>query len=94
MRQRHALIARVTQLRRTAAARMPQTASEQPSAPPDAVSALEARISHLEKLVEGLQDAVHRESLRHSNRLEELETQLEPTALAVALNRDARERGL
>jgi hypothetical protein len=94
MRQRHALIARVTQLRRLAAARNPQAAGQRASARPATVPALEARISHLEKLVEGLQDAVHRESQRRNNRLAALEAQLEPTALAVALNRDARQRGL
>ena len=56
--------------------------------------ALEARIKHLEQLVEALQDSVHRESERHANRITELDARIQPAALGVALNRDARERGL
>ncbi len=56
--------------------------------------ALEERIAHLEKLLEGLQDAVHRESERHGKRLTELETQIQPAALGEAMSKDARERGL
>jgi hypothetical protein len=37
---------------------------------------------------------VHRESLRHSDRIAELEARLEPSALAVALSTNARQRGL
>ena len=55
--------------------------------------ALEARISHLEALLEGLQDSVHRESARQSKRIAELEARTEPAALAVALSRNARNRG-
>ena len=55
---------------------------------------LEARIRHLEQLVEGLQDAMYRESQRQAQRIDELEARLDPAALSVALNKDARERGL
>jgi hypothetical protein len=94
MREREGLLARVRHLRRVAAA------ASTPSAPeaidPDAVyiQRLEARVAHLEALVEGLQDSVHRESERQEARITELEARTEPSALAVALSRDARERGL
>ena len=55
---------------------------------------LEQRLEHLETLVEGLQDAVHRDSVRHEQRMAELETKTEPQAVAKALSDDARRRGL
>jgi len=56
--------------------------------------ALEARIGQLEQLVQGLQDSVHRESTRLSQRVGELEARVQPAALARAMSKDARERGL
>ena len=58
------------------------------------IRALEARVAELEHMVQGLQDAVFRESHRHEKRIEELEARTEPAALAVALSKNARERGL
>ena len=60
----------------------------------DELHALEARIGQLEQLVQGLQDSVHRESTRLSQRVGELEAQVQPAALARAISKDARERGL
>jgi vacuolar-type H+-ATPase subunit I/STV1 len=60
----------------------------------DRVDALEARIGHLERLVEGLQDSVHRESERHANLIAELRAQIQPGAMGAALAEDARSRGL
>ncbi len=51
-------------------------------------------MAHLEQLLEGLQDSVHRESLRQDKRIAELEAQIQPAALGEALSRDARDRGL
>jgi hypothetical protein len=65
-----------------------------PESPSSDSSALEARVAHLEGMVQGLQDSIHRESIRQSKRMGELEARTEPSALAVALSRDARERGL
>ena len=48
----------------------------------------------MEQLVEALQDSVHRESQRYGERITELEAQIQPSALHVALNKDARDRGL
>ncbi|HEY5428714.1 MAG TPA: hypothetical protein VIK04_06310 [Solirubrobacteraceae bacterium] len=58
------------------------------------IQALETRVAHLEELIEGFQDSVHRESARESRRITELEERIEPSALAAALSKDARERGL
>jgi hypothetical protein len=55
---------------------------------------LEERVAHLEALVEGLQDAVHREAQRHDRRIAEIERKTEPEELARALSADARRRGL
>ncbi len=60
----------------------------------DELHALEARITQVEQLVEGLQDSVHRESTRLSQRVGELEARVQPAALARAMSKDARERGL
>ena len=51
-------------------------------------------MAHLERLLEGLQDSVHRESERHAKMIAELQTQLEPGAISAALAEDARNRGL
>jgi hypothetical protein len=52
------------------------------------------RVEHLEQLVEGLQDSIHRESERQGKRVTELEARMEPAAISVALSKDARDRGL
>lgn len=94
MPQRQALIERITRLRRQAAADAQQRPPEPGTGSSDPLSGLERRIAHLEKLVEGLQDSVHRESTRHSKQIADLESQIEPSVLAVALDEDARRRGL
>ena len=93
------LIARIRQIRRTEIRRTPDLSGKGPgsTAPQDDTTALEAlrtRVAHLEQLVEGLQDSVHRESERHNKRITELETRMEPAAISVALSKDARDRGL
>lgn len=55
---------------------------------------LQERIAHLEHLLEGLQDSVHRESERHGKRIAELEARMQPGALGEAMSKDARDRGL
>lgn len=94
MRERERMIARIRQIRRVSkapdvAAKLPAVAPEQ-----DQLRALETRISHLEELVQGLPDSVHRESSRHAKRITELEARIEPGALGKALSDDARSRGL
>jgi hypothetical protein len=56
--------------------------------------ALEERVDQLEALLEGLQDAVYRESIREGGRIGALEKRTEPSEISRALNRDARERGV
>jgi small-conductance mechanosensitive channel len=94
MREREGLIARIRQIRRAAPAA--EKPSETSSANPDLdeLQHLEARIAHLEQLVEGLQDSVHRESERQGRLIAELEARIEPGAMSAALSKDARERGL
>jgi uncharacterized coiled-coil protein SlyX len=58
------------------------------------IETLERRIDQIEGLVEGLQDAVHREWLRHDKQAADLERKTEPQQIARALTEDARKRGL
>jgi hypothetical protein len=58
------------------------------------LEAVERQIRHLEGLVEGLQDAVHRESVRRDQEAAEFQRQISPPELARALSEDARRRGL
>jgi hypothetical protein len=94
VREREGLIARIRQIRRVRAeaGQPPRPTTDGPR--PDELRALEARITHLEALVQGLQDSVHRESTRQSKRIAELEARIDPAALHKALSEDARERGL
>lgn len=55
---------------------------------------LEQQVAHLEELVEGLQDAVHRESVRRDHEAAEIHRQMAPEELARSLSEDARKRGL
>lgn len=88
-REGERLAARIRQIRRALA---PTDVPPTPAAPVD--GDLRARVAHLEQLVQGLQDSVYRESQRQERRIAELESRIEPTALAAALSKDARERGI
>jgi hypothetical protein len=91
--EREGLIARIRQIRRSAATEQRRPASTaQPG--DESMRALEARLTHLEHLVEGLQDSVHREALRTGKRIAELEARTDPVELSKALSKDARDRGL
>ena len=63
-------------------------------APLDRIESLETRVSHLETMIEGLQDAVHREITRTNHQIDELRKRTEPAELSRALSEDARHRGL
>lgn len=93
MGDREGLTARIRQIRRLAVARE-RPASGADASAPERLRALEARVAHLEQLVEGLQDSVHRESARHAKLIAELQAQIQPGAMGEALAKDARERGL
>jgi hypothetical protein len=93
LRGREALIDRIRQMRRIAAAGEPaQSRSVDPE--PDRVRSLERRIGELESLVQGLQDSVHREASRQAKQIAELDARMQPAALGKALSEDARARGL
>jgi len=63
-------------------------------APQERLRVLEERVAHLEQLLEGLQDSVHRESERHAALIAELQAQVQPGAMSASLAEDARHRGL
>jgi hypothetical protein len=91
MREREGLIARIRQTRRVIG---PEAPARAPVTGDDRVRLLESRIAHLERLVEGLQDSVHREFERHRKLTAELEARIQPAAMGAALSDDARNRGL
>ena len=92
MPEHDGLIARIRQLRRQAADPSARQSTVDP--PADRERTLEARVAHLERLVEGLQDSVHRESERQGKQIAELQGQIRPAAIGAALAEDARSRGL
>ena len=69
-----------------------------PSPPEDlsnhTIDAIEGRVADLEVMVQGLQDAVHRDAVRRDEQAARFERRIEPRELARALADDARERGL
>ena len=94
MRDRERLIARIRQIRRVAPTADPPGHGATVDLKDGGLSALQARVAHLERLVEGLQDSVHRESERQSKLVAELQAQVQPGAMSAALATDARNRGL
>ena len=54
----------------------------------------ERRIEHLETALEGLQDAMHRESTRQGDQIGALRRRTEPGEMARSLSDDARKRGI
>ena len=91
--RRAGLLDRVVQLGRRRRAADAGT-QEAPDEHQRRIQTLEERINHLEALVEGLQDAVHRESTREGRRINVLEKKSEPAEISRALSRDACERGI
>ena len=90
---RQGLIARIRAVRRVhAASDRPTSQAADPEL--GRLQALEGRVAHLERLAEGLQDSVHRESERHSRLIAELQAQIQPSTMGAALAKDARDRGL
>jgi hypothetical protein len=72
---------------------------ESPAAEPDQgrdlrLEALEERMDHLEKALEGLQDAVYRQAQLEEENIGELRKRMAPDQLARDLSQDARRRGL
>jgi uncharacterized coiled-coil protein SlyX len=54
----------------------------------------EARIAHLETVLEGLQDALYRHEILDKESLAELRRRTDPDQMARDLSEDARRRGL
>lgn len=94
MGDRDGLITRIRQMRRGGDAAVKPAESGGSAAEQDRIGALEARVSDLEHLVQGLQDSVHREAKRQGKRLSDLEARIEPAELTRMLSQDARQRGL
>ena len=93
------MLERVVQLRRGKAAEAKGEAPADEGVKTEAgyaeqIRALEKRIAHLEAIVEGLQDAFHREAVRRGKQIEGLDAKTEPDEITRALSRDARERGI
>ena len=55
---------------------------------------LEARMEHLERALEGLQDSVYRQAMLEDENVGELRRRTEPEQMARDLSQDARKRGL
>ena len=90
---RAGLVARIRQISRHATVRDQRSANADASLG-EQLRSVEARVAHLEQMVEGLQDSVHRESQRHETLIAELQAQIQPGAISAALADDARHRGL
>lgn len=58
------------------------------------VTHLEDVVDRLESLVEGLQDVIHRQAVRHDRDIGDLRVRTVPAQIARDLSEDARRRGL
>jgi uncharacterized coiled-coil protein SlyX len=70
-----------------------------PASSPDAawehrLETLEARMEHLERQLEALQDALYRQARLGDENIGELRRRIEPERMARDLDEDARRRGL
>jgi hypothetical protein len=90
--RRVAILGRVVQLSRRR--RAPDAREAAAAGHERRIETLEERVDQLEALLEGLQDAVYRESVREGERIGALEKRTEPSEISRAVNRDARERGV
>jgi hypothetical protein len=58
------------------------------------VETLDARVTHLESELEGLQDALYRQAILEGEHVGELRRRTTPEQMARDLSEDARRRGL
>lgn len=92
---RHGLLNRVLERRRLDVDEdEPQPQRQDVPATDDRIASLERRVNHLEKLVEGLQDAIHRDSLRRGHQIQELEDRTDPAEMSRAIAKHSRKHGL
>jgi hypothetical protein len=89
--RRAGLLDRVAQLGRRMRAADPRARAD---AQERRVEGLEERVDQLATLLDGLQDSVHRESVREGGRIGALEKRTGPGEISRALSRDARQRGI
>jgi hypothetical protein len=88
------LLDRVVQQRRRSLDRPESPESPEDKARQDRLAMLEERIVYLERLLEGLQDSVHRIAVRQQQEMEALREKTEPAQLARALGRYSQRQGL
>jgi hypothetical protein len=69
-------------------------AGASPQDSPSDLAEIRHRLEHLEKALEALQDAVHRQARHDDERFQELHRKTEPEEMARALSADARRRGI
>jgi uncharacterized coiled-coil protein SlyX len=93
-RELEGLVGRIRQTRRANTAESDAAASGIGATDLDRIGGLEKRVAHLERLLEGFQDSVYRESERHAKMINELQIQVEPGTMSASLAEDARNRGL
>jgi len=86
------LLERVIQQRRSASAATGAPAGEADQE--RRIGTLEQRVEHLETLLEGLQDSVHREAARHDREMKALEAKTQAPEMARAIDKYSRERGV
>ena len=98
-RARRGLFARVLERRRLEAS--PAKAEDAPNAAEvvggpeaDRIAALESRLDRLESLVEGLQDAIHRDAVRREREIDNLEQKTAPHRISRSLAEYDRRHGL
>ncbi len=91
--ERERLIARIRQIRRTRTVDAGRSAN-MPEEEGSRLDGIERRVAHLEQLLEGLQDSVHRETQRQDTLIADLQAQIQPGAMSAALSKNARERGI
>src|ERR1700742_1410298 len=95
-RQPPGIMAPIRQMQKSVSGAQATSPTSGSARPPvsDQVVELRNRVAHLEQLVQGLQDSVHRASQRQDERVSEIEKRLDPAVIAAALSQDARDRGL
>lgn len=84
----------MVRLHRSNAARAEVDAEGGQEAGPLTLEELRDRLSRVEALVEELQDSLHRRAVRQDDEMDELQRRTDPSAMAQALAKDARARGL
>jgi hypothetical protein len=92
---RHGLLSRVLERRRLDVDADESQPQPQGAPATDArIAELAERVNRLEALVEGLQDSVHRDSLRRGHQIQELEDRTDPAEMSRSIAGHSRKHGL